>query len=243
MDTRQLKSAAIAAIKARLKPAIACSAVYLALYTLMNYLILRLYRYDEYVEQVYDLVRRGDTTTIPALPEITPAAGALICAIYVMLIILLTGYMGTALRMARGEDFKLRDLLNGFDFPLKAVCIFVVRGFAVMLGLMLFVVPGVILFCRYSQAIYLLFENPDKSALWCLRESGRLMQGHKMPLFLLYCSFLPVLIVSELVALLLGVPLLDLVLNPYLFTAVALFHVVRFAPADTAGAEDAPSGD
>ena len=48
----------------------------------------------------------------------------------------------------------------------------------------------------YSQVYYILQDFPDRSAGNILRTSARLMKGNKMRLFLLYLSFIPLLLVG-----------------------------------------------
>jgi uncharacterized membrane protein len=50
-------------------------------------------------------------------------------------------------------------------------------------------IPGIIAAYRYSQAIYILVDDPTKSPMQCLRESKHMMRGHKMELFKLNMSF------------------------------------------------------
>ena len=49
---------------------------------------------------------------------------------------------------------------------------------------------GIILSFMYSQAYYIMAENPEMSIIDCLKESSRIMKGHKMDLFVLELSFL-----------------------------------------------------
>ena len=55
---------------------------------------------------------------------------------------------------------------------------------------MLLLFPGVIAYYRYSQAIYILVDDPTKSPMQCIRESKAMMAGHKGELFALDLSFL-----------------------------------------------------
>ena len=55
---------------------------------------------------------------------------------------------------------------------------------------LLLIVPGVIAAYRYSQALYILLDDPAKSPIQCLRESKGMMVGHKQELFMLDLSLL-----------------------------------------------------
>jgi hypothetical protein len=55
---------------------------------------------------------------------------------------------------------------------------------------MLFIIPGLIKTYSYSMAYYIQRDNPHMSALECITESRRMMEGHKLRLFLLQLSFI-----------------------------------------------------
>ena len=56
---------------------------------------------------------------------------------------------------------------------------------------MLLVVPGVIKAFSYSQAFKVMIENPNMSITEAIKESKKLMDGHKMEYFILDLSFIP----------------------------------------------------
>lgn len=55
---------------------------------------------------------------------------------------------------------------------------------------MLLVIPGIIKGLSYSMATYILADHPEMTARQALNESKRIMDGHKMDLFLLELSFI-----------------------------------------------------
>ena len=59
----------------------------------------------------------------------------------------------------------------------------------VAIGSLIFVIPGIILGYSFSMAFYIINDHPEMTAMEALRESRRLMQGHKMDYFLLQMSF------------------------------------------------------
>ncbi len=59
----------------------------------------------------------------------------------------------------------------------------------VMLWCLLLIIPGIIAAYRYSQAIFIMVEDPDKGMMQCIRESKEMMAGHKMEYFILEISF------------------------------------------------------
>jgi uncharacterized membrane protein len=94
------------------------------------------------------------------------------------------------INLANKSNPKFSDLWYGFNNILKAIGVALLVGIIVFLGSLLFVIPGIIFAYRYSQVYYIMAENPDISVLDCLRESARIMKGHKMELFKLELSFI-----------------------------------------------------
>lgn len=63
-------------------------------------------------------------------------------------------------------------------------------GIFIALWSLLLVVPGIIAAYRYRMALFLLLDNPEKSALACISESKRMMTGRKAELFVMDLSFI-----------------------------------------------------
>ena len=100
------------------------------------------------------------------------------------------GFLIFLLNTVRGNNPAFGNLLDGFGFFPKVIALTILRALLVFLWSLLLFVPGVIAHYRYSQAMYLLVDDPTKSPLQCLRESRQLMDGHKGELFELDLSFL-----------------------------------------------------
>ena len=88
------------------------------------------------------------------------------------------GFLLFLLNTVRSHAPAFGNLLDGFGFFPKVVLLVVLEG------------ALIIAYYRYSQAMYLLVDDPKKSPIQCLRESRLLMQGHKGELFGLDLSFL-----------------------------------------------------
>jgi uncharacterized membrane protein len=97
------------------------------------------------------------------------------------------------LEMTNGNAPKISDLFYGYS---SAYNVFA----SVKLGLLLFVkvflwsllliVPGIIRSIDYSQAFFILAENPEKGASQCIRESIEITRGHRADLFVMNLSFI-----------------------------------------------------
>ena len=104
--------------------------------------------------------------------------------------ILATGFALYCMGIRQREIMDYGTLFDGFSFTGKIIALNFVMNFFICLWSMLFVIPGVIAYYRYSQAIYILVDDPTKSPMQCIRESKAMMAGHKGELFALDLSFL-----------------------------------------------------
>ncbi|WP_318662837.1 DUF975 family protein [Treponema sp.] len=103
-------------------------------------------------------------------------AGALMC-----------GFSSFNLKIARGEDVSCTETFSGFNKFGTSLGAFILGGLAVLFGSIL-IVPGFILFFSYSMVWYIIQDHPEMSAVEALRESRKLMRGHKKELLGLIIS-------------------------------------------------------
>ncbi|MBQ7976188.1 MAG: DUF975 family protein [Clostridia bacterium] len=82
------------------------------------------------------------------------------------------------------------DSFNGFYDFWSAFKVQFLQGFFVFLWSLLLIVPGIIKWYSYSQAMYILAENKGMPALEAIRRSKQMMEGRKMDLFVLELSFI-----------------------------------------------------
>lgn len=66
---------------------------------------------------------------------------------------------------------------------------FLATVFTLLWSLLLYV-PGIIKACSYSQAMYILAEDPTMGARDAINKSKEMMEGHKMEYFVLGLSFI-----------------------------------------------------
>lgn len=81
-------------------------------------------------------------------------------------------------------------LFEGFSRFGKALLLLVLMSVKIMLWSFLFVIPGIIAAFRYSQAFYVLADNPDMPVSQCIKESCRIMAGNKGRYFYLQLTFI-----------------------------------------------------
>ena len=108
----------------------------------------------------------------------------------IVMSIVSAGFILFLLNTIRRTDPCFGNLLDGFGFGLKIVILNVLEAVFIGLWSMLLVFPGIMAYYRYSQAIYILIDDPAKSPMQCIRESKAMMSGHKGELFALDLSFI-----------------------------------------------------
>jgi hypothetical protein len=113
------------------------------------------------------------------------------------------------------------QVFSGFRWPLlpRTVAISILRIVIVMLGLLLFIFPGILAIYSYRMAYMLLADNPDWSPIRALQESRKLMQGNRWRLFCLDASFCGWFLLMLVTGGLAGIFVL-----PYFETANAAFY-------------------
>lgn len=128
-----------------------------------------------------------------------PASSYIIDALLeVVTWILSAGFTIFILNTVRGANACYGNLLDGFGLWWRVILLKIVTGIFVALWSLLLVVPGLIAEYRYRMAIYILIDNPEKSVMECIRESKRMMKGHKWELFMLDLSFIGWTILSSI---------------------------------------------
>jgi len=83
---------------------------------------------------------------------------------------------------------EAKDAFSGFDDFWTAFKTTFLTGLFTFLWSLLFIIPGIIKGYSYSMAMYIVAENPGISALDAIDRSKKMMDGHKMELFVLYLS-------------------------------------------------------
>lgn len=89
-----------------------------------------------------------------------------------------------------GVKPQINDLFTEFNSFWSAFKVQFLMSLFTLLWTLLLIVPGIIKSYAYSQAMYILAENPEIGAREALKRSEEMMQGHKMDLFVLNLSFI-----------------------------------------------------
>ena len=103
---------------------------------------------------------------------------------------LAVGSAALYLNLWRGTNAKYDDLLEGKKQFGAAFLTYLLMTAEVLLWSCLFFIPGLIKSYAYSQVYFIRQDHPEMSAKEALRASEKMMDGHKMELFLLQLSFI-----------------------------------------------------
>ena len=137
----------------------------------------------------------------------------------ILLLPLAWGYLVYFLLLIREENIDYERLFDGFSQYVRITLAELLKGIYVLLWLFLFIIPGFVKSYSYAMTEFILKDNPDISGEEAICRSMKMMQGHKMQLFLLDLSMIGWLILSFLT---LGIGFLFLV--PYNYSSHAHFY-------------------
>lgn len=126
---------------------------------------------------------------IAGLANIVPVVGS-VASILVLTPAFSLAVVCIYLNMTNGQAPQISDLFSKFNYFWASFKVSFLVGLFTGLWSMLFVIPGIIKSFSYSQAMYILAENPDIGALEAISRSKAMMKGHKMELFVLSLSFI-----------------------------------------------------
>lgn len=152
------------------------------------------------------------------------------------------------LNITEGKKPVFTDVFVCFDSFVEAIVISVLESLFVLLWSLLFIIPGIVKAYSYAMALYIVADDPSVPALEAIDRSKKMMDGHKMELFMLDLSFIGWILLSILTF---GV--LFVWVTPYMATARANFYkslngetvveATEPAPEAEAPAEEAPADE
>jgi len=144
--------------------------------------------------------------------------------------IIFAGFYFSLVKMVRGDKVKFGELFSGFKFYLPLVLAYILCLIAILIGLVLLIVPGIILSLGLSMYLYLIMDRGE-GAVSSLKKSWAMMKGYKGKMFVFSLLMVGVNILGAL-ALLVGL----FVSLPVSFCAFASFYnrmlVLNPPPAD-----------
>jgi len=89
----------------------------------------------------------------------------------------------------RQNETRIGQIFEGFEYFTKAVALRFVISLFILLWTFCLIIPGLIAAIKYSQAFYILAEDPSKGVMQCIEESKWMMKDNKLKYFSLLLSF------------------------------------------------------
>lgn len=125
-----------------------------------------------------------------------------------------------AYKIARNKECSIKNLGYFTKIYGKTVGLKILLNVFIVIGFILFIIPGVIVSLRLSQAEFILVDDNSKGVIQCLKESNQMMKGHCWEFFVLALSFILWYIVCT-VTLFIGF----IFLMPYCSTTFANYYL------------------
>ena len=129
------------------------------------------------------------------------------------------GYAKFLLKQYDRKQLQFSDLFSQFERFGTGFAQKFLRTLFTVLWSLLFIIPGIVKGLSYAMTPFILEEHPEMTASETIKASMKLMDGHKMDLFILGLSFIGW---SLLACLTMGIGFLFL--NPYINAAYAAFY-------------------
>ena len=181
--------------------------------------------------QAYEALRGKWTPAVVTSLVFCILLGVAVSLSRVNALLYLIAYLGGASIVAIGMLYACWDLFTKGTLPEAGALFAPFKQYArtvgavllvfvyTLLWTLLLVIPGIIKAYSYSMTFYILRENPEMTAGDAITASQKMMDGHKMDLFLLSLSFIGWAILASIT---IGIGYLWLI--PYIYTAYAAFY-------------------
>ena len=181
--------------------------------------------------QAYEALRGKWTPAVVTSLVFCILLGVAVSLSRVNALLYLIAYLGGASIVAIGMLYACWDLFTKGTLPEAGALFAPFKQYArtvgavllvfvyTLLWTLLLVIPGIIKAYSYSMTFYILRENPEMTAGDAITASQKMMDGHKMDLFLLSLSFIGWAILALIPA---GLGFIWLI--PYMYTAQAAFY-------------------
>ena len=122
------------------------------------------------------------------------ASTFLVIGPFIVNTLLAFGYILGILKLltTRENDFGiLFKLFTNFNQALNLLIAKFLYGFFIILGIMLFILPGIYFLLSSKLLMYVFLDNPEINAIDAIRETFRLADGNRLKLLLLDLLFIP----------------------------------------------------
>lgn len=140
------------------------------------------------------------------------------------------GFVKMMIGYVRGtQRMEVEGIFSAFNstYYWKSMGLYLLQGIYTFLWTLFFIIPGIVKYCSYFFAPYILADNPTMTAEESICRSMQIMEGHKMQLFLMLLGYVALAILSSL---LLFIPMLW-IMPYYQVTLVKFYEEVKHSVA------------
>ncbi len=136
------------------------------------------------------------------------------------------GYFSCFLSIMRHRSASIEGCVSAItdNIGTKFVSTLLVMLYTFLWSL-LFIIPGIVKSYSYAMTPYILLDRPELSATDAIKESEKMMNGHKMDLFILELSFIGWIFLSVLTC-----GALILYVEPYMMATKSAFYLELKGP-------------
>lgn len=152
---------------------------------------------------------------------------ASVCSIILSLSVIMVTFE-ISLALWRETDFSWKKMFDAIASMFKSndnnvyhnlVITIIMTYLKIFLWSLLLIVPGIYKSFKYSQAVYIQFDNPTWNYKQCIKESDRIMTGHVWNYFVFVLSFIGWILLSQITF---GIALIYVL--PYISCATVGFY-------------------
>jgi len=123
---------------------------------------------------------------ISALSVVTGGIGT-----FLLSSLLLIAFYNVYIEGYKKNKYEINNMFKGLEKGISnRICLSVLKNLYIFLWTLLFIIPGIVKSYSYFLTEFISREDPSKTASECVDESRKLMNGHKMDLFLFQLSFI-----------------------------------------------------
>ena len=136
------------------------------------------------------------------------------------------GYISLYISLLRGKTPTFEGSISAIteNIGTKFVSTLLVMLYTFLWSL-LFIIPGIVKSYSYAMTPYILLDRPELSATDAIKESEKMMNDHKMELFILDLSFIGWILLSILTC-----GILVLYVEPYMMATRSAFYLELKGP-------------
>lgn len=208
MDRKKLKKAAKDSLKGKYAEAIKLFLIYFLIIFGINFIIG--FGFGFYAGIT------GNTINEFTMSIIEIVAGIISIVIESLIAFGMTSFY---LKISRNEEVTYKELFSKKHLFWPYITIYIITSIFTFLWSLLFIIPGIIAAIAYTLVYFIKLDNENLKTLEVIKESKKLMQGHKWEYFVLNLSFIGWILLGILTA-----GILYFWLIPYISVTQANFY-------------------